>query len=299
MADLNIAGGSDGGQNGGGNGNEGNSNSGGSSNSGGNAGNNQQNQNQNTQRWQDSLPDDLKQEASIGAFKSVADMAKSYVHAQKMVGADKVIIPSEKAGEDDWNAFYKKLGRPESSDKYELDLPKDAPVDGEILKGLKDTAYKSGLNTKQLNTLMGWYTGASSEKIKAAQVEQQNKYNEEIKSYEEAVGGKDKLLVEVDKARRALRELGDDDLIKFLDESKMGSRAPIIKFFSKLADQMSEDKIRDKGGNRIGMGADEIQSKLDSIMASKAYFDGSHVEHDGLVKQAYALREQLHKMSKK
>jgi len=78
MADLNIAAAAAA--------NEGGSNNDGNSNAGGDAGNNQNQQSQNSQRWQDSLPDDLKQEASIGAFKSVADMAKSYVHAQKMVG---------------------------------------------------------------------------------------------------------------------------------------------------------------------------------------------------------------------
>ena len=40
---------------------------------------------------------------------------------QKMIGQDKVVIPTNNSTEEAWNEVYDKLGRPESAEKYSLD----------------------------------------------------------------------------------------------------------------------------------------------------------------------------------
>ena len=67
--------------------------------------------------WRSGLPEDVAGDPSLADIKDVSSLAKSYVHAQRMVGRDKVSIPQEGAGEDEWNSFYDRLGRPE---KYEI-----------------------------------------------------------------------------------------------------------------------------------------------------------------------------------
>ena len=62
-----------------------------------------------------SLPEELQKEPSLQNFTNVGDMAKTLVHSQKMVGADKIAIPSKHATEEDWKQVYTKLGLPYNS----------------------------------------------------------------------------------------------------------------------------------------------------------------------------------------
>ena len=72
--------------------------------------------------WRETLPDDLRDDPILARFNDVPAMAKALVSAQKMVGADKVAIPS--AGDAEaWGKVYDRLGRPESGDGYELAPP--------------------------------------------------------------------------------------------------------------------------------------------------------------------------------
>ena len=70
--------------------------------------------------WKASLSEDLRNDPSLSSISDVGSLAKSFVHAQRMVGADKVAIPKDDASPDDWNEYYNRLGRPE---KYEISKP--------------------------------------------------------------------------------------------------------------------------------------------------------------------------------
>jgi hypothetical protein len=39
-----------------------------------------------------------------------------------MIGSDKIPVPNKYATDEDWQAVYSKLGRPESPDAYEFNL---------------------------------------------------------------------------------------------------------------------------------------------------------------------------------
>jgi len=72
------------------------------------------------ENWKDSLPDDLKGEKALESIQDIPGLVKSYVHAQKMIGSDKIPVPNKYATDEDWQAVYSKLGRPESPDAYEF-----------------------------------------------------------------------------------------------------------------------------------------------------------------------------------
>ena len=42
-----------------------------------------------------------------------------------MIGQDKVAVPNKNSTEDQWNEVYSKLGRPETPDKYSLNVESD------------------------------------------------------------------------------------------------------------------------------------------------------------------------------
>ena len=65
-----------------------------------------------------SLPEDLRTEPSLQNIQDVNQLAKGYVSAQRMVGADKMAIPTKNSTPDDWKEVYTKLGLPETPDNY-------------------------------------------------------------------------------------------------------------------------------------------------------------------------------------
>lgn len=86
----------------------------------------------NNQMWYSSLPDELKSDPNIIKFKDPASLAKSYIHLQRNLGADKIALPGENATDDDWKQVYRKLGVPESLDEYKVNSPEG--LDGEVIK---------------------------------------------------------------------------------------------------------------------------------------------------------------------
>ena len=70
--------------------------------------------------FRDSLPEDLRDHASLKDFNDVGSLAKSFVHAQSMIGSDKINLPTDKSTPEQWSQFYKELGRPDSVDGYDV-----------------------------------------------------------------------------------------------------------------------------------------------------------------------------------
>lgn len=93
----------------------------------------------------DGLEDDVRNDPSLKVFLqenklNVANLAKSYVHAQRKVGEKGVRIPDNNATDEEWKDFYNKV-RPSELDKYEIKntLGKDAALDEELFQSLKRT----------------------------------------------------------------------------------------------------------------------------------------------------------------
>ena len=52
--------------------------------------------------WRDSIPEEIRGHSSLEHINDIGALAKSYVHAQQMVGADKVALPGKSATADEW-----------------------------------------------------------------------------------------------------------------------------------------------------------------------------------------------------
>ena len=51
--------------------------------------------------WRASLSDDIRNDPSLASIQDVNGLAKSFIHGQRMVGADKVVIPKDDASPDE------------------------------------------------------------------------------------------------------------------------------------------------------------------------------------------------------
>jgi len=110
--------------------------------------------------WRETLPDDLKTEKTLEKFKDIPGLAKTYIELEKdasrLRNAKGVIVPGEKSKPEEWDAYYKALGRPDTPDGYELtapELPEGMTYDEARTKAFAAIAHKEGMTAKQLKAL--------------------------------------------------------------------------------------------------------------------------------------------------
>lgn len=107
------------------------------------------------------LPDDDKKLVADKGWKAPQDALKSYREMEKLSG-NKVSVPEDE-DEESWSKLYARLGRPETSEGYELQARE---ADQPFMDGFKKACFESGLNPKQAGKLYDWYK-SEQEAVKA------------------------------------------------------------------------------------------------------------------------------------
>ena len=240
------------------------------------------------------IPDEYKEDKSLANFQDMNQFVKSYLHAQKMVGLDKIPVPNKYATDEDWQEVYKRLGAPEKPDQYKYKFAKDQKVDEASLKAFNEVAQKNGLMPKQAENIVKFYNELSQQavsqeasKVDAARLESETVLKTEYGS---------EYNKRLDQAKRlASQTLGEDFLNKTVlkDGSRLGDNVSLIKAFSALADKLSEDEIV-KGEATDYMSAKELQKQIDELEApDSAFWKKTHPNHERAVQEVFKLREML------
>ena len=242
----------------------------------------------------ESLPEDLRSEPSLRNFADPASLAKSYVHAQRMIGADKVPLPGKSATPDEWRAVYQKLGAPDEADAYELQLDSSDFSDAD-LNGLKAAALEAGLNNTQAQRMAAYL----EETLKGAQSgfdeTAENLRYEGEQSLRQEFGKAFEQKVEL--AQKAAHTLlgGTEifDEITLADGRMLGDHPQIVKMFAGLAEQIGEDSLEGAPTEMI-MTPDEASRQIAEMTGRGGpYWDKMHPEHESYVQQVLTLREYL------
>ena len=243
--------------------------------------------------FKDLIPENFREEKSLENFNNMEDFVKSYLHAQKMVGADKIPVPNKHSTDEDWNEVFKRLGAPSSPDDYKYNF-KDQEMDSEQVQEFNKTAHKLGLLPKQAEGLIKFYNEMNGN-IAANQEEQaaQAQLNVETELKKEFGPQFNKRL---DQAKRlAVNSLGQDFLENtyLKDGSRLGDNLTVIKAFSSLADKLSEDPIIQGDGSSY-MTAKDIEKEITELtQEGSAYWDKNHINHQKSVDEVLKLREML------
>ena len=208
--------------------------------------------------WRAALTPDLQNNEHLTPIKEVKDLAAGYVDITTKYGEagkkiadyegkmkEALFIPGDDAADDVKAAFYNKLGRPETPDKYSFkkpeDWPKDLPYDENFEKGFRDFVHKAGITDKSASQMYGWYTGIVREAAKKDLEMRQAALTEGNKAMQ--AEWKDKFDENSTITARAVKAFGGDDLKKYLDESGLGNNPVLVKTFFNIGRAMMEDKF--------------------------------------------------------
>ena len=243
--------------------------------------------------FKDLIPESFREEKSLQNFNNMEDLVKSYLHAQKLVGADKIPVPNKHATEEDWKEVFKRLGAPEHPDGYKYSF-KENEIHPEQLKAFNQTAHKLGLLPQQAESLIKFYNEMNTNQMQSLESNAEQTQMQTEAELKKEFGPQ--YAKRLDQAKRlATSTLGEDFLNNTLlqDGSRLGDNLSVIKAFSNLADKLSEDEI--VKGDGIGyMTASEIQKQIEELtQEGSAYWQKSHPNHKRAVDEVYKLREQL------
>lgn len=253
--------------------------------------------------WGNFIPEDLKEDQNFKPFegKEIGDVLRSFVNAQRMIGADKVIVPAGKFDTPEvWSGVYDRLGRPKEPDGYKFEtpqLPQGMALDPELEGSFKKFAHESGLSQKQAAGLYQFYNTWVTDrytKFSQAQAQAQTQALEKAeKTLKDEFGAKydDKVLL----AKKVIRTYGGtpEEVEAFIGQQ--GNNPLVIRTLVKLGELISEDKLISGDKPEWDLGSEGSRKKAIDIMSNetnplhKAYLDKSHIQHTEAVNEVERL----------
>ena len=239
------------------------------------------------------IPEKYKDEKALANFTSMDDFVKSYLSAQRLVGANKVAIPNKMATDEDWEEVYSKLGRPAKPEDYKYSFSEEE-INQDQLKNFNETAHRIGLLPKQAERIIKFYNEMNTQAEADNQKVFEAKQTEAMADLKKEFGPT--YTKRLDQAKKlAVETLGNDMLNNTVlkDGSRLGDSVEVIKAFSMLADKLSEDEII-KGEGSSYQTASEIEKEISELTEDGSpYWNKTHPNHAKTVDRVFKLREQL------
>ena len=255
--------------------------------------------------WKASLPEDIRDNQLIHNANSIESLAKTAIHAQSMIGADKIAVPGRWANDDDWNNVYTKLGTPEDAQGYKLELKEGTQVDKDMESWYRGLAHKAGLNDRQANTIFQEYMAKEAE-LKAANAPPSPEDVEIIKGEAEIALKKEwgkAFDTRMNEAKGVLTEFAPKDFDQLLtkDGVPLGNDPVFIKTLANIGNyinsKLGEDKMVGSKQQPQYTPADaekEIAALRGDPRDGGPYWDKKHPDHIRTVQQVQELMEYMH-----
>lgn len=230
--------------------------------------------------WRGRLPESIRDAKCLDTMSSVQALATSYVNAQRMIGANKMVVPTDKSSREEWSAAYDAMGRPKEAKDY--DIPEGFSWDSDsqrdaILKSFHD----AGLNKAQASAMIGVYrqvidqAGAEMDRRRA---ESEGALRQEWGlSYDANIA----------QANRALVQLG---ILEHLRGNPVLNDAGFIRAMAAIGGRTGETSL----GGLVNT-PQQTSGALDSILndRSSPYYDASHPRHQQVVAEVARLMSQM------
>jgi len=255
--------------------------------------------------WHEAIPEaDVRERMKAKGYANPAILAMSYHNLEKLhSGAEDVIaIPKEGAPPEEFDAFYKRLGRPESADKYDLKMPDGVTADENMVKFGRELAFKLGLPPKAAQTMAdAWneFAGKMAGQQTAQQIADAARQNDvEIEALKTKLG--DKFPEAKAAGERAVKALGLDAATLDKVERNIGAGA-LVDLLCRIGLQTGEGGFKGGGGGNpndpSNMTPQAAQARINQLNADpdfqKAYFDKAHPQHAEKVNEMLSLNARL------
>lgn len=243
------------------------------------------------------IPEEFRNDPNIAALPKesfIPTLVKNYVNAEKLIGSKRLALPGENATEEELNAFYAALGRPESHEKYDLKYPDDHPIkmSPEMEKFARQMFFKAGLSSKQARELFDSYNQYMKEEYTrvtaAREADLQKRMDELVAEF----GGPEMFTRRVEAAKRLVDQTSPE-FKKWLDDTGLANEPMLIREFAKFGVKLFEDSAVGGSAGTFGMTPAEAKAKIADLYQDKdfqkAYNDNANPGHVGAIEKMNTL----------
>ena len=249
-----------------------------------------------TEGWQGTLDESLRDEKSLSTFKTVGDLAKSFVSTKSMVGKNTMEIPTDASSEVVWDTYYKAGGKPDTVADYNLKVPDGFPEEvmeqvfpKAKLETWQERFFKAGISKKAADQFIADFAQdmlADLQSVKQVEEQQMSELKTGLSLEYGAAYDQKKHI-----GNMAIEEGTKGDLeFKTRLTDKFGNDPDFIRYSINLGEKFAEGKPPNFAN--IPTPAD-YQIQIDEIMANPLYINGTTKERMKLAEQIMALRTKM------
>lgn len=252
--------------------------------------------------WRDNLPEEIRQNPALADKDTPEKLASEHVHLQKLIGAKGIIKPGADASEDEMNAFYSELGRPDTVDGYDLsgiEVPDGFAMDEGMQRQILTALHSRGATPELVTEVFNTYWAATAEAEEAATAKTAEVWEKTQETLKGELG--DKYAAHEELANRAVSAvLGDAkaDVLnaRLPDGTKLSANIGFVRTMFELGKHMAEANLLGDKSASLGLSPEAAKAELQKFEAdnSAALLDRSHADHKTVVERRSQLSKIAH-----
>jgi len=235
-----------------------------------------------------------KWNAPVDAVKSFAELQTKHTALEAAKG---IPLPGDKATPQDWDNFYKAVGRPETADKYDIAKMVPEKADQTFAKEAANWFHKAGLSQKQAETLSTEWNTFNKATLEAQELEFSKNAAKEFGELQ-IDWGKD-FDNNNELGRRAVRFLQEQTGFKPEQleplERAVGTKT-MMKMMNTIGKMLQDAKAPD-GSPRIVQDANTARAKINQLRADPEFQKRYHNENSIIRNAAINEMEALAKVA--
>lgn len=224
-------------------------------------------------KYPESFPEEFHGNASIMNFYdkekkdfNYGNMMTSFIHAQKMVGGDKILVPSKDSSQEDWQNVFSKLGLP-SREEYKLGIEGVDETADDMTKGFVDKAHELGVLPQQAKGIVEYFNEAQKQQEQSAQQEAKDTHAQAMNNLKsEWKGTYDD---NINLVNQTVDSIFTDEEKKTASEAGYFSDPLFVKMMHTIATKVADDSTLSGQSPRIGgiEGEQAMRDEYQTVMS--------------------------------
>lgn len=244
--------------------------------------------------WLASLTPELKTVVEAKGYKTPADVVQAYAHAQKAIGADKILAPKDGV----WDpSALEKLGVPKELTEYQKalkrpEMPEGVKYDEQFEAAALPVLQAMGIPPGAAQKLLDLYAGNIAAQHTAASKASEAAFAEGQAALKTEWGGAYDQKVTF--ASRAVLHIGGQELVDYMNTTGRGNDPMIVKAFAKVGEMLGEDTLKLGKSDGMRLTPAEALAEANKIMRSEDYSSADPTIRKLAVDKAQALFAQAY-----
>lgn len=257
--------------------------------------------------WRKSMPEDLRNNKVFDTVKAkdtneaFTEVSKQLANVQPLIGK-KEMTPDDTWGDEQYEALYTKLGRPEKPEDYKvpenLEFTEGSIIDKESVNEFLPKLHAAGLTQRQIEKILPDFAEFMNGRVEQAS-KMVEKQNSEVVQELRSKHGDEGFNTMVSVAKGVVEKFGSDEMKVLIDSNPViGSNPHVIEFLGTIGKEFLEDTNTSKSSGIINTSKEQAKIELDAKMQdsdfTKALLDENHANHSIAVQQRAALYKKIY-----